>query len=102
MNLNNLTTNEVWTFKLSSGEEVVAKVLAFNADAVSISHPVSVTPSQTGVGLMNTLFTANPKTNIELNTNSIAMIAHTDSDIKAQYLNATSKIVVPEKKLIMG
>jgi len=97
-----LKTDEVYTFKLNSGEEMVAKVKQAGADWILIHDPVSVAPGPQGVGLMPTMFTANPESETRLNTNSIAVVAETDDSVKTKYIQATTGIAVPDKKLILG
>lgn len=97
-----LTTDEVYTFKLNSGEEVVAKVKQSGGDWIIIHDPVSVAPGPQGMGLMPSLFTANPESEIRLNTNSIAIVATTDESIRTKYIQATTGLAIPEKKVILG
>jgi hypothetical protein len=97
-----LKTDEVYTFKLNSGEELVAKVKQAGGDWIVIHDPVSVAPGPQGMGLMPSLFTANPESEIKLNTNSIAIIGSTDEAVKAKYIQATTGLAVPDKKLILG
>jgi len=98
------TVNEVYTIKLNSGEELIAKIKpsASGDGYVNISNPVSVAPGPQGMGLVPSLFTANPDSTIKLNTLSIAIFALTEENVKAKYLEATSGITVPSKKLIIG
>jgi hypothetical protein len=98
----NLTVNEIYSFKLFSGEEVITKVVGFFNDYYLISDPVSVAPGPQGIGLMPSMFTADTKENIRLNTNSIAIIAETEDAVKTKYIEATTGIKVPSKKLILG
>jgi hypothetical protein len=39
---------------------------------------------------------------VTINTNSIAMYAETDESVKAKYIEATTGITIPDKKIIMG
>lgn len=99
----NFTIDETYTFKLNSGEEVVAKVTAVDGTIVTISNPVSIGPTPTGKpGLIPSLFTYDHEHPVQLNTNSIAMQGLTDENIKAQYIQATTGLSVPSKKVIMG
>jgi hypothetical protein len=97
-----LQPNEVYTFKLNSGEELIAKVTRPGGDFIVIAEPVSIAPGQQGLQMIPSVFTANPKEEFKLNTNSIAMIAETDDSIKVKYIEATTGIQVPKKKLILG
>ena len=95
---------KVYTFKLNSGEEMIAKV-GFADDSVQyikVIDPVSVAPGPQGMGLVPSLFTADPDQNVTININSIAMYVETDDNVKAKYTQATTGIQVPDKKIIMG
>jgi hypothetical protein len=97
------TIGEVYTLKLNSGEELIAKIIADEVDGyIIISNPVSVAPGPQGMGLVPSLFTANPDSQTKLNTMSIAIFALTEENVKAKYLEATTGITVPSKKLIIG
>ncbi len=100
----NFEINKVYTFKLNSGEEMVAKVVAapHQAGYVVIENPVSIAPGPQGMGLVPSLFTAEPDTEITLNTSSIAIQALTEDSVKMKYIEATTGIKVPDKKIIMG
>ena len=97
-----ITVGEVYTLKLNSGEEVVAKVTATSETDVTLHDPLSVAPGPQGVGLIPSLFTADPKAMTKLNKSSIAIYALSDHSIKAKYIEATTGIVMPDKKIIMG
>lgn len=94
--------NEVYSLKLNSGEELVAKVLGLDDNQLIIAEPVTVAPGPQGMGLIPSLFTANPKGEIRLNTNSVSVYGLTDENIKGKYIEATTGISVPSKKLILG
>jgi hypothetical protein len=97
-----LELNQVYTFKMNSGEEMVAKVMQSGGDWITLEEPVSIAPGPQGMGLVPSLFTADPKEEIRLNTNSVALVSKTDDSVKMKYLEATTGIKVPEKKLILG
>jgi len=96
--------NQVYTFKLNSGEELIARVekQEFNAEWITISDPVSVAPGPQGMGLVPSLFTADIKREIQLNINSISLYAFAEDAVKMKYIEATTGIKVPDKKLILG
>ena len=98
-----LEVGKVYTFKLNSGEEVIAKYSCeVTGDYISVSNPVSVAPGPQGMGLVPSMFTADPDQSVTINTNSIAMYAETDDSVRMKYIEATTGIKVPEKKLILG
>ena len=96
--------NQVYTFKLNSGEELIARVekQEFNAEWITISDPVSVAPGPQGMGLVPSMFTADIKREIQLNINSISLYAFAEDAVKMKYIEATTGIKVPDKKLILG
>jgi hypothetical protein len=94
--------NKVYTFKLNSGEELIAKVIQAGGEFIQIEEPVSIAPTQQGMQMIPSVFTANPKAEFKLNTTSIAIVANTDDSLKMKYLEATTGIKVPDKKLILG
>ena len=97
-----LKPDTVYTFKMNSGEEMVAKVKQSGGDWLVLEEPVSIAPGPQGMGLVPSLFTADPKEEIRLNTNSVSLVSRTDDSVKMKYLEATTGIKVPEKKLILG
>ena len=98
-----LEVGKVYTFKFNSGEEMIAKVQAeCTGNYIAISDPVSVAPGPQGMGLVPSLFTGNPEQSVTINTNNIAMYVETESAVEAKYIQATTGIAVPDKKIIMG
>jgi hypothetical protein len=97
-----MDVGQVYTFKLNSGEEVIAKVVADNGSSVDVETPVSVAPGPQGMGLIQSLFTADPDQKIQINMNCVAIHALTDDGVKMKYIEATTGIKVPDKKIIMG
>jgi hypothetical protein len=97
-----LTPNTVYTFKLNSGEELIAKVVQSGGDFIVMEEPVSIAPTQQGMQMIPSIFTADPKGEFKLNTSSIAIYAETDDSVRMKYLEATTGIKVPDKKIVLG
>ena len=98
-----LEVGQVYTFKMNSGEELIAKVTALdNNGYVTISEPVSIAPGQKGMQMIPSMFTAEPNGDVTLNTNSVAIFAITEDSIKMKYIEATTGIQIPDKKIILG
>ena len=93
---------KVYTFKLNSGEEMIAKVIDAGEGFAMLQDPVSVAPGPQGMGLVPSMFTADPDAEIKLNTASVSIYALTDDAVRMKYIEATTGIKVPEKKLILG
>jgi hypothetical protein len=94
--------NTVYTFKLNSGEELTAKVIQAGGEFIQIEEPVSIAPTQQGMQMIPSVFTANPKGEFKLNTTSIALYAETDDSVRMKYLEATTGIKIPDKKIVLG
>ena len=99
----NLQIEQTYSFKLNSGEELVAKLLEIEQGYLVISNPVSIGPNPNGgLGLVPSMFTVNMQNSVRLNTSSIALVADTDESVKVKYIEATTGIKVPDKKVILG
>lgn len=91
----------VFTFKLSSGEELVAKVSSVG-DMIEVTDPVTVAPGPQGLTLVPSLFTADHSVPAPINKQCIIMYAPTDDSVKVKYIQATTGLSVPEKKILMS
>lgn len=74
----NLENNQIYSFKLNSGEEMVAKVVNVDGNTIEITEPVSIAPNQKGIGMIPSMFTTEMEGKFRLNTNSIAVIGDTN------------------------
>lgn len=98
-----LEVGKIYTFKFNSGEEMIAKVsMNISSQHVSVTDPLSVAPNAKGMGLIPSLFTSDPDQSVTINTNSISMYAEAEESIKNKYIEATTGIQVPDKKIILG
>lgn len=98
-----IEVGKVYTFKLNSGEELIAKVTSeMTGDFVNINEPVSIAPTQQGMQMIPSMFTADPTQSVTINTKSIAMYAETEDAVKMKYIEATTGIKIPEKKILVG
>lgn len=97
-----LTANRVYTFKLTSGEELIAKVTEVSDLWITVSNPVSVAPGPQGMGLVPAMFTAAPESTTRINISNITIYAQTDDTVTSRYIEATTGLRIPEKKIVMG
>lgn len=88
--------------RMGYGEEIVAKIVSVGASTYTISKPVAVVPGQQGIQLMNSLFTADPESDVTVNISSVAMIAPVREDVGDSYLEATTGIKPVRSKILMG
>jgi hypothetical protein len=93
---------KTYTMRMGYGEEIVAKITAFDSSTLTLSKPVAVVPGQQGIQLMNSLFTADPEAEVTVNRSSVAMIAPVREDVGDSYLEATTGIKPVRSKILMG
>ena len=95
--------DQVYTFKLTNADEIVARVVGITEDTYVLSQPLSAVPTEKGLQLIYTVFTGNPKENATINKTAIAMICQTREEVADHYLEATTGIKpVRNSKILMG
>jgi len=97
-----IETGKTYTMRMGYGEEIVAKITAYDSSTLTLSKPVAVVPGQQGIQLMNSLFTADPEADVTVNRSSVAMIAPVREDVGDSYLEATTGIKPVRSKILMG
>ena len=90
----NIDVNDVATFKLVNGDEIVAKVVEKHDDRVKIERPFVVIPNQNGLGIMPVLFSVDNGKPIEILRQHIMMMALTSEAIKNHYVQTTTGIAI--------
>jgi len=95
--------DEIYTFKLITGEEIVARVLSGNSDTgFDIEHPILCMLSPQGLQMMPYMFSSKQGGTLELNTNSWVMFAETRDDVRNSWIQATTGIAPVSKQIITG
>lgn len=97
-----LENNTIYSFKLNTGEELVAKLTEINNDYLVIEHPIMTVLSPQGLQMMPGLFSANLDKSLRLNNSSWAMIAETREDVRNSWIQATTGIAPVSKQIITG
>lgn len=93
---------EIYTFKLISGEEIIAKVKEISSVDFVLDKPVMVLfDSQTGIQLLPVAFTADLDKTVRLNTRAVAMIFVTIESIKRRYVEMVNE-PTDNKQIILG
>lgn len=89
---NKFDKDDIVSFKLVNGDEIVAKVVEENISGYIINRPCTVIPSQQGIGLLQSMFTGNTEKDIVLGKQHVMMAAPTIDDIVRHYLRTTTGI----------
>jgi len=83
---------DIATFKLTNGDEIVAKVLEDSALEFLVERPCTVVPSQKGIMLIASLFTADTDIRVSLHKNHVLLHAPTVKEVQNHYLQVTTGI----------
>ncbi len=95
-------SGDVVSFKMVNGDELVAKVLEETDAGVSVSAPCTVMPSQQGLGLMQSLFSAKEDAKVFLSKQHVMFHAESLEQMKAHYLKTTTGVeIIPKQQIIV-
>jgi hypothetical protein len=89
-----VSAGEVITLKLTSGEEIVAKLVEDGAAYYKLKNPQVIGMGPKGPGLMPYLFTVSPDTEIKLQKSTVTVAEATDSQFAKQFLESTTGIAL--------
>ena len=89
-----VTAGEVITLKLTSGEELVAKLSEETDTYYKLSKPMVIGMGQKGPGLMPYLFTVHPDKSVKLAKSTVTVAEATDETFAKQFLESTSGIAL--------
>jgi hypothetical protein len=87
-----ITAGEVITLKLTSGEELVAKLIEDAETYYKLSRPMVIGMGQQGPGLMPYLFTVHPDKEVKLNKATVTIAEATDKGFADQFIQSTTGI----------
>lgn len=89
-----VSEGEVITLKLTSGEEIVAKLVEDGAAYYKLKNPQVIGMGPKGPGLMPYLFTVNPDKEIKLLKTTVTVAEATDKAFADQFIQSTTGIVL--------
>lgn len=87
-----VTAGEVITLKLTSGEELVAKLVEETPTYYKLSRPMVIGMGQQGPGLMPYLFTVHPEKEVKLLKTTVTLAEATDKQFADQFIQSTTGI----------
>ena len=87
-----VTAGEVITLKLTSGEEIVAKLAEETATHYKLNRPMVIGMGPSGPGLMPYLFTVNPDKEVKLLKTTVTVAEATDKTFADQFIQQTTGI----------
>ena len=87
-----VSVGEVVTLKLTSGEEIVAKLAEETDSYYKLSRPMVIGMGEKGPGLMPYLFTVNPEKEVKLSKITVTVAEATDKAFANQFIQSTTGI----------
>jgi hypothetical protein len=85
-------SGDIVAFKVVNGDEIVAKIVDDNATEFVVDKPCTVIPSQQGIGLVQSLFTADQKNNISISKTHVIMHSKVIDQMEKHYIQTTTGI----------
>jgi len=89
---NKYEKDDIVTFKVVNGDELVAKIVEESDEAFTVTKPCTVMPSQQGIGLLQSLFTSSLEQNVTLDKKHVIMHCPTVKDVQNHYIKTTTGI----------
>lgn len=87
-----VSAGEIVTIKLTSGEELIAKLVEETDTHYKLGRPMVLSMTQQGIGMMPYLFTVNPEKDVKLNKSTVTVIEATDKAFADQFIQSTTSI----------
>jgi len=89
-----VSIGEVITLKLTSGEELIAKLIEETDTYYKLSRIQVIGMGPKGPGLMPYLFTVNPSTEVKLQKSTVTVAEATDEQFAKQFIESTTGIAL--------
>ena len=87
-----ITDGDVVTLKLTSGEEILGKLVEDGPLYVKLGKPMVLTAGQQGLGMAPYLFTVNPDRDVRVFKNTIVVMEPTLKEFSDSYIQGTTGI----------
>jgi hypothetical protein len=87
-----VAVGEVITLKLTSGEELVARLVEETSDHYKLNHVKVIGMGEHGPGLMPYLFTVEPSKDVKLSKSTVTVVVPTAKIFADQFIQSTTSI----------
>lgn len=88
------TVGDTVSFKLTSGEEVVARLVEVKDTEFVLKKPMALVAGQNGIGLAPFMFSTEDDANLSLQKNAVSCVAKTQQELGSQYIQKTTGIAI--------
>lgn len=82
------------SLKLSSGEEIVARLEEESGSHYQLHKPMVLVAGQQGLGLAPFMFSVNPDSKFRINASVVTCILKTEKELASQYTQQTTGIAI--------
>lgn len=89
-----VSAGEVITMKLTSGEEIVGKLIEETATHYKMKRPMVIGMGAQGPGLMPYLFTVHPDKEVKISKATVVVVESTDKQFADQFIQSTTGIAL--------
>ena len=83
-------TGDVVSVRLSSGEEIVGKLLDDNDKTIKLKQPLSAIMSEKGLAMLPFMLTVDPEKDLTVSKNQIVITAKSHKEVADHYLQSTT------------
>ena len=83
---------DIVSFKLVTGDEVIARIVDAGPNGFEVAKPCTVMPGPQGIGLIQSLFTADADVNVVLQKDHVLMHAPSIDQMQRHYIKTTTGI----------
>lgn len=83
---------DIVSFKLVTGDEIVARIVDAGPNGFEVSKPCTAMPSPQGIGLIQSLFTADADAKVTLQREHVIMHAPSIDAMQKHYIKTTTGI----------
>lgn len=87
-----VSAGDVVTIKLTSGEELITKLVEEQSNYYRVSKPMTIAATPNGLGLIPYIITINLDKEVKIAKNNIAVIEETNKQFMTQYIESTTNI----------
>jgi hypothetical protein len=89
-----ISAGQVVTFKMSNGDEMIAKFIEETGNGYKISKPMVLSAGPQGIGMVPFMFTANHEKEIIVFKNFVMAMQSTERQFADQYTQGTTGIAL--------
>jgi hypothetical protein len=89
-----IAAGQVISLKLTSGEELIAKLVEETGNGYKLSKPLVLSMSPQGIGMIPFMFTVNPDKELLIKKESVIALQSTDTQFADQYTQGTTGIAL--------